>query len=177
MNTGNGVMASLLVACGISAPLYQLLWFYVAMMLVYGGLWAKQRAGNWKRVARVSIACLSDTQGNFLIILSYSYTSLTSVSVLMQSSFVIVAALSYVFLGRRFSKAQWCGLAGCLIGVTILVLGDLQMENWQFNGSVLGDLMTLAGTYCTLCKSYSEPVYTRTIYCSTESRSGSTWPG
>lgn len=148
LNTGNGVMASLLVACGISAPLYQLLWFYVAMMIVYVALWVKRRAVvDWRRVVRISVACLSDTQGNFLIILSYSYTSLTSVSVLMQSSFVMVAALSYIFLGRRFSKAQWGGLAGCLIGVTLLVLGDLQMENWQFSGSVLGDLMTLAGTF------------------------------
>ena len=148
LNTSNGVWASLLVNCGISAPLYQLLWFYIAMMFVYTVIWLRHRGFiDWKRSARISIASLPDSQGNFLVILSYSYTSLTSVSVLMQSSFVIVAVLSYVFLGRRFTKTQWCGLAGCLVGVTVLILGDLQMESWQFSGSVLGDLIVLAGTF------------------------------
>ena len=119
LNTGTGVMASLLVTCGISAPLYQLLWFYVAMVLVYGTWWLRRRTVDWGRVARVGVACVPDSQGNFLMVLSYSYTSLTSVSVLTQSSFVMVAVLSYVFLRRKFSKAQWGGLVGCLMGVTV----------------------------------------------------------
>lgn len=152
LNTSTAVFASLLVNYGISAPLYQLLWFYVGLALLFGPLLLrsvllKEVPVTLGRAARVSAACIPDSQGMFLIMLSYSYTSLTSVTVLLQSSFVMVAVMSRVFNGRHYRKLQICGLALCAMGVALLVVGDLQMEDWKFKGGVLGDLLALFGTF------------------------------
>ena len=151
-NTAGAIFSSLLVECGIKAPLYQLLYFYVGVFLVFGTLLIRSTAKgatfvDLRRAARISIASVPDSQGTFLMIMSFSYTSITSVTVLMQSSFVMVAAMSYVFNGKRYSLKQYLGLFGCLCGMAVLVLADLKEENWTFDGSVLGDCMTIAGTF------------------------------
>lgn len=152
LNTSTAVLASLLVACDISAPLYQLLWLYIGLAIGFGVLLVrsvlrKEIPLAFWRTFRVSISCLPDSQGQFLMLLSFSYTSLTSVSVLMQSGFVMVAIMSRVFNGRRYGFLQICGLVGCTAGVGILIVGDLQMEKWELGGLVLGDMLTLLGVF------------------------------
>lgn len=152
LNTSTAVLASLLVACGISAPLYQLLWFYVGLALVFGtllvrSLLRKEVPLTLSRILKVSVSCLPDSQGQFLMLLSFSYTSLTSVSVLMQSGFVMVAFMSRLFNGRRYAISQICGLVGCTAGVSLLIVGDLQMEQWELSGGVLGDFLALSGVF------------------------------
>jgi solute carrier family 35 protein F1/2 len=152
LNTSTAVLASLLVACDISAPLYQLLWFYIGLALGCGALLIrsvlrKEVPLTFGRALRVSVSCLPDSQGQFLMLLSFSYTSLTSVSVLMQSGFVMVAIMSRVFNGKRYRLPQICGLVGCTAGVGILIAGDLQMEEWKLGGLFLGDILALLGVF------------------------------
>ena len=152
LNTATTVLASLLVVCDISAPLYQLLWLYVGLALGFGTLLVrsvlrKEVPLTVRRALRVSVSCLPDSQGQFLMLLSFSYTSLTSASVLMQSGFVMVAIMSRVFNGRRYRLPQICGLVGCSVGVGILIVGDLQMEEWELGGLVLGDMLVLLGVF------------------------------
>ena len=129
-----------------------MLWFYIALALLFGSLLLrsallKEVPITLRRAARVSIASIPDSQGMFLIMLSYSYTSLTSVTVLLQASFVMVAVMSRVFNGRHYGKPQICGLAMCVMGIALLVVGDLQMEGWKLKGGVFGDLLALLGTF------------------------------
>lgn len=152
MNTTVMVCASLLVRCGISAPLYELLWFYVGVFFVFGGMLVGSTLKgvtlvDIRRSARISLASLPDSQGSFLIILSYSYTSITSASVLMQSSFVMVAILSYIFNHKRYSVRQYAGLFACVVGLAVLVVADMRNDDWHFDGSALGDFIVLAGSF------------------------------
>lgn len=152
LNTATAVFASLLVNYGIRAPLFQLFWFYFGLALLFGAMFVrsalrKEVPVTLTRAIRVSFASIPDSQGMFMILLSYSYTSLTSVTVLLQASFVMVAILSRVFNGRHYGLPQICGLGVCAVGIALLVVGDLQVEEWTLRGGVLGDMLALLGTF------------------------------
>ena len=91
------------------------------------------------------LASLPDTQGNFLIIFSYSYTTVTSVSVLVQSSFLSAAVLSYVLAKKRYTLWEYAGLGGCLLGMVTIVVLDLRRQHWMWTGDSIGDVMALCG--------------------------------
>lgn len=151
-NTASGVFTSLVVKCGINAPLYLLVWQYTGLIFLFGTLFSravyqKTVPVTLTRAAKVSLACIPDSQGLFLILLSYSYTSLISVSVLLQSSFVMVAVMSRVINGKRYGRPQIGGLSLCGLGIVLLVVGDLWDDHWQMDGSVLGDMLALLGTF------------------------------
>lgn len=88
-----------------------------------------------------------DVEANFLVVLAYQYTSLSSIMLLDCFSIPCVMALGHVFLGHRFRWPQFVGVALCVAGVGALVLSDWLHGAWvgTHNGSnqALGDGLVL----------------------------------
>lgn len=151
VNTLSGVCASLLLILGLQLPLFQLVIFYGTLSVVYtSALFYKQLRVSWIETWKVLIAAITDTQGNFFVVLAYNYTSLTSVFILMNSSVPIVCVLSCIFLKKRFHKFELGGVFVALGGIVCIVISDLKSQHWQWDGYFYGDLMVLVGTllYC-----------------------------
>lgn len=130
----------MLAANDVNAHLIELMWLYAFLSTIFGcfliyALRQKMVVCNWRKLLKISVASVTETQGHFLMILSYSYTSL-----------VMVAALSYFINGRRYTVVQYIGLATCLCGVAVL-MADLQVAHWEFGGTVESNLMTLAAAF------------------------------
>lgn len=175
LDTGFGVFATVLLMLGLQLPLFQLFIFYAVLALVYSPILLYLRCSSpspiyspmlqripdyekgvpispvtWGEVWRVFFGAVTDSQGNFLVVLSYNYTSLTSVFILMNSSVPYVMILSYLFLNKRYRGLELAGVAVALAGIVCIILSDLNSQGWQWTGYFVGDLMVLAGTlvYC-----------------------------
>ena len=149
---GTGVFSELLLGIGVATPVFQNVWVYFTLMLLYSGkICYRVKRGNmrihWKEGWKYLLASLTDSQSNFLVILSYQFTSLTSVFILGNSSVLMVCILSVLFLKRRYRKWEWTGVLLALIGIILAILASLVQENWKFQGSVLGNCLVLLGTF------------------------------
>ena len=147
---GTGVFSEYLVNLGINTPVFQNVWMYFFLALIYSlrNVYLRvQFQGKiaWKQHWKYLLASLTDSQCNFLVILSYQYTSLTSVFILGNSSVLMVCVLSYVFLNRRYNKYQISGVAISLIGILAAIFASLIAEDWKFEGSVVGNCLVLLG--------------------------------
>ena len=150
LETGAAICASLLVNYGIEAPLFQLLWFYGLTFLLFGWIFVRDvRLGkvrfSFRNSLKTAVGGIFDTQANFLIVYSFSFTSVTSATVLMQFSFLSAAGLSYCFSGKRFVKLEYGGIALCAAGMLLIILSDMKAHDWAWSGSAMGDMMVLVG--------------------------------
>jgi len=149
---GTGVFSELLLEAGVATPVFQNVWVYFTLVLLYAGkLVYRVKSGNlrihWKEGWKYLLASLSDSQSNFLVILSYQFTSLTSVFILGNSSVLMVCLLSVLFLRRRYSRWEWTGVLLALVGIVLAIFASLVQEDWEFRGSVLGNCLVLLGTF------------------------------
>ena len=147
---GTGVFSELLLDSGVATPVFQNVWVYASLALLYfGRLTYRARVGSsihWRSSWKYLLASVTDSQSNFLVILSYQFTSLASVFILGNSSVVMVCILSVLFLKRRYRWWEWTGVGLSLVGIVLTVLASLMQEDWQFQGSVLGNCVVLCGT-------------------------------
>ena len=106
-----------------------------------------------------------DVLGNYLVVLSFRLTSLTSVALIDCTTIPFVLLFSWLLLGRRFRKMQ-IGAAGfCLCGVGLVVLSDLlfpleeSSQKQAVDNALLGDVLALLGSVVyalnnVLCERY-----------------------
>lgn len=149
---GTGVFSELLLEAGVSTPVFQNVWVYFTLAVLYTvKLTYRVQHSNmqihWNQGWKYLLASITDSQCNFLVILSYQFTSLTSVFILGNSSVLMVCILSVLFLKRRYGRWEWTGVFLALIGILIAIFASLLQENWQFKGSVFGNFLVLIGTF------------------------------
>eukprot|EP01024_Parvocaulis_polyphysoides_P023774 TRINITY_DN21932_c0_g1_i2.p2 TRINITY_DN21932_c0_g1~~TRINITY_DN21932_c0_g1_i2.p2 ORF type:complete len:329 (-),score=12.35 TRINITY_DN21932_c0_g1_i2:150-1040(-) len=94
-----------------------------------------------------SVVSLLDVESNYLMIKAYQYSTITSVNLLATFTVPCVMALSYFFLGTRYSKQQMIGGLLAMLGVILLLVfdrfsDDNDVQHWQ-KYSFLGDLFVL----------------------------------
>ena len=95
------------------------------------------------------ISAVLDVEANFLVIVAYNYTSITSVMLL--DCFTIPCAMffSYICLGCSYRYKHIIGVIICLLGLSCIIINDsLQQQQQQEDDSsnpVLGDLLCLCG--------------------------------
>lgn len=146
LNTATGVFLTLLIMLGGNEPIYQLIWLYLSLGIVYGTILAfKPREMNKKNWYRFAIVAIADTQANFLTILAYQMTSIVSVLIIGNSTVIIVMILSIVFLKRTYNNYQYLGISITFIGLVCIIISHLQSTGWSWGGTVLGDFLVLAG--------------------------------
>jgi solute carrier family 35 protein F1/2 len=112
---GTGVSSSFLVEWGVSVPTTQSALNYALLSVTYLGYRAATR--GWRSLTRLRLAWWRyallgtlDVEANFLIVLAYRYTSITSVMLIDAWTIPCVMALSWWFLGARFQVCRYVGV-------------------------------------------------------------------
>lgn len=95
-------------------------------------------------------AAILDVEANYLVILAYNYTTITSVMLLDCFTIPCAMVLSYLFLGCRYNYKHILGTAICLLGLACIVINDSAMAAADDDGAagsnpVLGDVLCLCG--------------------------------
>ena len=104
---GTGVSSSFLVEWGVSVPTTQNALNYALLLFTYLGYRAVTR--GWPHLFRLhlpwwryALLGLCDVEANFLIVLAYRYTTITSVMLIDCWTIPCVMVLSFLFLGARY---------------------------------------------------------------------------
>ena len=150
--TGTGVTSSLLAARGVALSSTQSCLNYFLLLGFLGLFVWRERWRGLRGVLRDRwwlYACLAvcDVEANFLVVLAYQYTSLSSVMLLDCFSIPCVMVLGRLLLGRRVTAWQLAGVLLCVGGVTALVLSDwLDASFGQAAAAhaLVGDMLCLA---------------------------------
>ena len=144
-NTATGVFSELLFAEGITTPLFQLVWAYLAVGMVYLVVCARgSERYQWPAAYKLALAGLLDVQANFCLVLGLQYTSIVSVFSILNSACVQVIVLSRIFLHKRPTVYELVGSSICLVGVSCVIVSDLAAQNWVWGGRAVGDMVALA---------------------------------
>jgi solute carrier family 35, member F1/2 len=88
-----------------------------------------------------------DVMANYLTVLAYRYTTLTSVTLFDALAIPSTMVFSTIFLKRRFTKIHLLGVAACMWGVLYNVLADYATERGDrdYPHRLSGDLLAIAG--------------------------------
>ncbi len=124
--TGTGVTSSLLAARNVNMPSTQSLINYFLLALYAVPLWKRERTAGMLDTLRrkwwvYALLALCDVEANFLVVLAYQYTSLSSIMLLDCFSIPCVMFLGYWILKHRFRWTHFAGVAACVAGVVALV--------------------------------------------------------
>ncbi len=149
---GTGVASSLLAVRGVELSSTQ---SFLNYFLLLSFLCIYVRRERWRGLKATLrdrwwlYACLAvcDVEANFLVVLAYHYTSLSSVMLLDCFSIPCVMLLGRLVLGRRVGVWELAGVALCLAGVVALVLTDwlgCSFHQQAAENAVVGDMLCLA---------------------------------
>ncbi|ETO20544.1 hypothetical protein RFI_16670 [Reticulomyxa filosa] len=108
----------------------------------------KSKEINWWMYA---IASAADVGGNTLVLWSFQYTNITSVTLLDFFTIPVVFVISYfLWKNRNFSKWQYLSVTSCLAGMILLTYSDAIGSGGDSNGKdpFLGDMLVLSGATC-----------------------------
>lgn len=114
--------------------------FYALLFLIYSPFSAKESSPQplWK----FFMISLFDVEGGYLVLLSYRYTSLTSVTLLDCFAIVVVLVVSMI-LGARFFPNHYVGCLLCILGIGCLLIADTSSHN--ASSPLLGDFLCILG--------------------------------
>jgi solute carrier family 35, member F1/2 len=78
----------------------------------------------WQQWYWYMAAALLDVEANYLVILAYNYTSITSIMLLDCFTIPCAMVLSYTFLSCRYTKRHLAGTSLCIFGLVCIVISD-----------------------------------------------------
>lgn len=103
---------------------------------------------------KYALIALADVEANFLVVMAYQYTTITSVMLLDCFAIPSAMVLSFLFLGTRYTWRHYAGVGVCLAGLGLLVLSDVLHIAGGIGGDSVdprhkwvGDLLCLAGAF------------------------------
>ncbi|RYY68652.1 hypothetical protein EON63_24580, partial [archaeon] len=92
------------------------------------------------------LAALLDVEANFLVILAYNYTSVTSIMLLDCFTIPSSMVLSYVILKYIYTYKHILGTCVCISGLVCIVINDVLYNHGDGNkDSVYGDVLCICG--------------------------------
>lgn len=107
-----------------------------------GGQAAPPKAQKWWYF----IAAILDVEANYLVLLAYNYTTITSVMLLDCFTIPCAMIFSYLFLGCRYTPRHYLGAVICLSGLICIVIDDSISGGGEAGSNpVVGDLLCLCG--------------------------------
>lgn len=97
-------------------------------------------------------AALLDMEANFLVILAYNYTSVTSIMLLDCFTIPSSIILSRLFLSYQYSYKHVLGATVCILGLVVIVITDVYTNNSDSPANaLLGDVYCLVGSFLYAC--------------------------
>lgn len=99
-----------------------------------------------------AILATFDVEANFLAVLAYQFTDITSILLLNSLTIPWVVILSYFVLKRRYSLRKVIATVICLLGLGLVVVSDTLRHRWgdAFSKSEYawkGDLICVASSF------------------------------
>mmetsp|Transcript_7520 Transcript_7520/g.13678 ORF Transcript_7520/g.13678 Transcript_7520/m.13678 type:complete len:281 (+) Transcript_7520:169-1011(+) len=112
---------------------------------------------EWYKYALIA---LSDVEANYLAVLAYKYTNITSVTLLDCFTIPVVMVLSRIFLMTTYNSRNLLGVVICLLGLGILLTSDVVTKNSETAApnAPLGDLLAILGSACYGVSNLSQEV-------------------
>lgn len=138
--------SSLLATLGLDAPITQSSFLYLSLVLVYGSIFFYRRQRLLVPWYWYLLLGFVDVQGNYLVNKAFQYASITSVTILDCFTIAWVIALTWIFLGTRYSLWQLFGAALCVLGLGLVLLSDSGVSGGGGSRPLLGDILVIAGT-------------------------------
>nr|CAB3266244.1 solute carrier family 35 member F2-like [Phallusia mammillata] len=156
---GTAVSSEYLYRHNVSLPVFQGFLNYVLLCLVYTTMLICKRTEDGKILLfhvlkenwwKYIILAIFDVEANYMVVLAYQYTSLTSVQLLDCFILPVVMVLSYLLLKIRYLPVHYVGVFIALVGVACMVGADVIVGKSSESGSnpALGDVLVLAGAVC-----------------------------
>lgn len=90
-------------------------------------------------------ASILDVEANYLVLLAYNYTTITSVMLLDCFTIPCAMILSYLFLDCRYTYKHIGGTLVCLSGLACIIINDSIHNTGRGKNPVLGDIFCLCG--------------------------------
>jgi len=107
----------------------------------------------------MSLLALADVEANYIIVLAYQYTSITSVTLLDCATIPFAMAFSHLALGTRYKWGHYLGVSFAIAGISALMLGDAT-EKGNTKGSALqGDLLVVLGAALYAVSNVAEEMF------------------
>lgn len=122
--------------------------FLLIALARYGrGTLAAYRRCGWTGIAVALLFSLT-TCG---FVLGNQYTTAGNVLMILASSPLIAAVLSWVILKERLPRRTWLAILLCMVGISMIALDDAGAGSWVGNAFALMTAVTLAINF-TLCR-------------------------
>ncbi|CAJ0913097.1 11783_t:CDS:10 [Entrophospora sp. SA101] len=138
----------LFVNYNISVPTFQTFLTYVALNLIYTPLTIYKKGFRyWLDIFNLKDYRFLKFEGNYFVVKAYAFTSVLSVMLLGTWAIPVCMLSSIVFLKVGYHWSQYFGVLICLVGIGVLLAGDLD-SGQDFSGAVnmgLGDAFCIIG--------------------------------
>lgn len=152
---GTGLFSTLLASRGVSIPTsqsslnYALLLLYTIPLYATGGFHTLlHRPHAVRTLCLYALLAGIDVEANYLVVKSYSYTSVTSIMLIDCLAIPTAMALSAALLGARFSRRHVVGVGIAVVGLAVLVASDVLRHSGDDDSSpasresvIMGDIM------------------------------------
>ena len=152
-----GYFSQRLATHGVDAPTAQSAIVY-AILAVHGLFLCRRKAEarhsvRWWHWLAIAAA---DVEANYLLVLAYQFTDITSVCILDAFTVPVVMVLSACAFSQRFSTAQVSAASMCVLGIVALVTADILAQHNEPGAKPrphawLGDLLVLLGAALCAC--------------------------
>ena len=126
--------------------------FLVATPLMFLILVTRRKSFTIPRKEIPKLSILGLTGVTFLYVFQFvgiNYTNASTSAVLINTNVIFIALLSVLFLRETMSKKRITGISLSFLGVIIIVLSNLQNENFNFNNLFfIGSILILLSAFC-----------------------------
>ena len=95
------------------------------------------------------LLALLDVEANYLAVMAYQYTDITSVLLLNSLTIPWVALLSYYFLNKRYNVTQIVAIVVCIGGLGMVIASDTLRDRWGNSSTPsawIGDLICVGSS-------------------------------
>lgn len=140
--SGTSVLSQLLAERDANAPAFQAALCYLSLFIVYG-IQHRGKLPPLDQLHKYIFLALVDVHGNLFIVLSFRWTSITSVQLLDCFALPVVFGLSLIYLNARYKLHHYIAALICCTGLVVLVLVDTSSN--EASNPVLGDVVALIG--------------------------------
>lgn len=126
---GTSIFSENLVSRGLSAPTFQSLSMYILLTLMFLPRLSKE-TNVWDLLKRNGIHYLLlavvDVEANYVIVLAFRYTTITSIQILDCFTIVFVMIMARTLLKTMFSQQHYLGAFICIAGMSGIIVSDAQ---------------------------------------------------
>lgn len=118
-----------------------------------------------------ALLALLDVEANFLAVMAYQYTDITSILLLNSLTIPWIVILSFFVLKRRYSLKQVGAMFICLVGLGLVIGSDTLRGRWSDeNGhgtAWIGDLICVGSSFLYACQNVLQEYLLKRL-CATE---------